>query len=88
MIFCTTIHASQRMNLTDGGDPLTDTATIRVYICGFDLNVSTVIGWIVLKFGTHIQAPLRMKCSNFGDPLTFHVPPPSDQNLHLPDTLV
>ncbi len=29
------------------------------------------IGWIAMKFGTHIHVPLRMNCNHFGDPLSL-----------------
>ncbi len=63
---------------------------MRVHIGVSELNVSTAIGlgWIAMKFGTHIRVPLRMKCSNFGDPSTFHLAPPLCQNFHLPDCVV
>ncbi len=38
-----------------------------------DWNISTTVGWIATKFGANIHDPLRMKCNNFTDPLTFHL---------------
>ncbi len=49
-----------------------------VNVCGFEWNVSVTMGWIVVKFGTDILAPLRMNCNNFGDPILrskFHFVP-------------
>ncbi len=37
---------------------------------------------------TDIHVSLRMKCNNFGDPLTFRVAPSSGQHVHLSSTLV
>jgi len=38
-------------------------------------NISTTIGWIVMKCCSHIHFPLRNNCSKFADPLTFHLEP-------------
>jgi len=35
-----------------------------------------------------IPVPPRMHCDNFGDPLTFHLTPSSDQIYKLSNTLV
>lgn len=35
----------------------------------------------VMKFGTSIHVDLRMSCNDFSDALTFHLLPPSSQNL-------
>lgn len=36
-------------------------------------NISTTIGCISLKFGTHIHVTLRINSNNFDDPLIFHL---------------
>lgn len=51
------------------------------------LNISTVIGCIAMKLGTHIRDPLRMKCENFGNPLTLPPMPHSSQNVTLTNAL-
>ncbi len=60
----------------------------EVDICGFEGNVSRIIGWIVTKFGTHIHVTFRMNCNNFGDPLTCYLAPSSGQNLNVSSTVV
>ncbi len=37
-----------------------------------------------MKFGAHIQVPLRMNFDNLSDPLPFHLAPPSGQNFVCP----
>lgn len=44
-------------------------------------NVTTAIGWIIMKFDTDIHVPLRMNINKFCDPLTFDLTPSSGQNL-------
>lgn len=56
--------------------------------CGFQWNVSAVIGWSTMKYGTHFKVHLRMYCNHFGDPLTFLVAQPSGSNLILSNTVV
>ena len=48
-------------------------------ICAFELNVLTIIGWIVMKFGSdiHVEIP-----SNVGSLLNFHIASPSGQICH------
>ncbi len=41
-----------------------------------------------MKFDTDIHVSLRMNSNNFGAPVTFHVAPPSGQNVNLSNTLV
>ncbi len=52
-----------------------------VHHFGVDINMSTIIGWIVMKFQTNTQAPLKMNPTDFGDHLTFPLAPPAGQNL-------
>lgn len=54
-------------------------ASVRVW--GFQLNVSTTILWIGLKFGTHIQVQHRKKW----DGSTLCPAPPSGKKFHLRD---
>lgn len=49
----------------------------EVDICGFEGNVLTAIGWIVMKFGTQIHIPQEMNCNNFDNDLVFHLAPSS-----------
>ncbi len=51
-------------------------------------NISTTIGWINMKFCTNIHGPQKMNPKNFGDPLTFPLAPPSDQNFNMSNTLI
>lgn len=48
----------------------------------------TNIGWITMKFGANIHVPLRMNCSNFGDPPTLPLVPSSGQHLPLFNTFL
>ncbi len=41
-----------------------------------------------MKFGPNVHGALKMKCDHFGDRLTFHLAPPSGQNVILYNTLV
>ncbi len=43
---------------------------------------------MVMNFGSDIHVPLKMNCSNFGDPLTFHPAPSSGQHVNVSNTLV
>jgi len=43
----------------------------QVNICDFDRNVSTTVGWIVMKFGSHVHVPIRMNCSKLWWSLHF-----------------
>ncbi len=73
MKFCTDINGPQRMNYNQFVDPLTFLlAPPDVDICF--LVKCLAIGWITMKFGTHINVPLWK---------TFHLAPSSDQLLHL-----
>ncbi len=49
----------------------------------FLVNVSTTIGWIVMKFGADIHGAKRMSPNDFGDPLTFDIVPPAGQSFHI-----
>lgn len=60
----------------------------KVDHCGFVWNISTAIGWIGVKFGSEIHAPLGKNCNHFGDPLTSHLVPAWGQKFSLSDTLV
>ena len=55
---------------------------------GPDLLISTSTGWIVMRFGSDIHAPLRMNCKYFGDPLTFLLAPSSGHHFNLYNMLV
>ena len=48
-----------------------------------DWNISTTGGGIDMKIRTDIHVSLSINCANFGDPLTFHSAPSSDQNFNL-----
>ncbi len=39
----------------------------EVDICGFKWNVWKTVGWIAMKYGTHIMPPSRIICNNVGD---------------------
>ncbi len=41
------------------------------------------MGWIAMKFGSGIHAPLRINCDHFDDPLTFRLAPSSGQDFTL-----
>lgn len=41
------------------------------------------VGWIVIKLSTDIHVSLRIRPSDFGDPLTFNLPSPLCQHLLL-----
>ncbi len=41
-----------------------------------------------IKISTDVHVPLRMKCNDFGDPLTFYLAPSSGQHVHVSNTLV
>ena len=45
------------------------------------------LGWIVMKCGTHVHAPLTMNYI-FAYCLTFHLMHPSGKNFNLPNSLV
>ncbi len=49
----------------------------------FGPNISTTIGWIVIKFCTDVHGSQRMNPTDFGDPLTFSLAPPAGQSFHL-----
>ncbi len=56
----------------------------EVDIYGFEGNVQITVGWISMKFSTHIHVPLEMNFNKVGDPLTFHLVPSSGQNPIYP----
>lgn len=56
-------------------------ACLLVHHFGPDRNITTAIGWIVMKLSSDVHVPLRINCWNIGDYLTFHVAPSSGQNL-------
>ncbi len=56
---CADIHGSQMMNPI----LLFSSRHHGVIICDFEWNVSTTIGWIVVRFVTQIHAPLTMNCN-------------------------
>ncbi len=41
-----------------------------------DLNISTTIAWIGIKFCTDFHGSQRMNPNDFGDPMTFPLVPP------------
>ncbi len=41
-----------------------------------------------MKFSPVIQGRWKINSIDFGDPLTFHLAPSSDQSFNLPNTLV
>ncbi len=53
----------------------------------FNVNVSTTTAWIATTFPTHVHAPLRVNCSNFGDPLTVLLVPWWGQHFKLSSNL-
>lgn len=56
-------------------------ANMRLPFVGFECNVSTTIGWLVMKCGADIHEALMINFIGFDDPLTLHLVPPSGQNL-------
>lgn len=54
----------------------------------FAWNVLTMIGWIVMTFGTNINNPFRINSNNCGDPSAFHLAHCSGQTFKLSSTVV
>lgn len=38
--------------------------------------------WIAIKFGRDFDVAQRMNTNDFGNPLTFHLPPLAGQTVH------
>ena len=87
MTLHTDIHAANRMNPNDFSSlDLSSTATNSSKISIISLSTYTV--WIGTKCSTNIHVPCRMNLNDFGDPLTFHLAPPSGQNMNCSNILV
>lgn len=54
---------------------------MRLQFVVFECNVSTTIGWLVMKCGANIHDPLLINFKDFDDPLTVHLVPSSGQNV-------
>lgn len=55
----------------------------EVDICSFEQDVLGTFRFIDIKFGADIHIPLRIYCTNFNNPQTFHWNPLSSQILLL-----
>lgn len=78
--FCTDIPGPQRMNPSYFG------------FLFFFIEISTIIGWIVIKLATCIYCPQIINTDDFSDPLTSPLAPPEGWHLcfwlkHVPDEL-
>ncbi len=63
---------------------LSPNTTMRLTFVSFSKITKTrTIGWITMKSGTNIDAPLRKNCYKFGDPLAFSLVPSPGQNRNL-----
>ena len=62
--------------------------TVKRFLQSENTNRDVETGWIAMTFDTDIHVPNWMKCSNFGDVVTFHLTSPSEENFSLSNSLV